>query len=247
MNKVELSKDIFVYENFLTPDECAAAIKVLDKQAQNEKVKWMPISFYESYSSVLPQDGDPELEEFGLPANFFSKVKDGIITTVADVAGIDKSKVVQIGYHTQKWEPGAYARAHSDNTEMDGSESPFERSRYASFLYLNDDFEGGELRFINQDISIKPKAGMLATFSGTFHNIHEVTMVKNKVRYTIGSFWDDREESEYPQEKRDLWSEQMKKIRAQQEEERSKWQELLKEGYKLDLENKKYKIGGPDE
>ena len=246
MKKIELSKDIFVYENFLTPEECIAAIKVLDKQAENEKVKWMPISFYESYSSVLPQDNDPELAEFGLSNDFFSVVKKRIIDTVAEVAGVESNEIVQIGYHTQKWEPGAYARPHSDNTEMDGAESPFERSRYASFLYLNENFEGGELRFINQDISIKPKVGMLATFSGTFHNIHEVTIIKSGVRYTIGSFWDDREESKYSQEKRDLWAQQMKEIREKQEVERSEWQDLLKDGYKIDLNGNKYKFKETD-
>lgn len=241
-NKIELAEDIFLYENFLTPEQCAAVIKVLDKQAEGDKITWMPISFYESYSSVLPQDGDSEIEEFGLPADIFTQIKNGIIDSVAQVAKIDSSKVVQIGYHTQKWEPGAYARPHSDNTEMDGSESPFERSRYASFLYLNDDFEGGLLRFTNQDISVKPKVGLLATFSGSFHNLHEVTMITKGIRYTIGSFWDDREESDYPQEVRDKWAEQMKEIRAGQEIERQEWQNLLKDGYKLDLDGKPYKI-----
>lgn len=247
MNKIKLAKDIFVYENFLTPEECSAAINVLNKQKESNKIEWMPISFYESYSSVLPQDGDPELKEFGLPDNFFSEIKKRIIDTVAEVSNNPSEKIVQIGYHTQKWEPGAYARPHSDNTDMDGGESPFERSRYASFLYLNDDFEGGELRFIKQDISIKPKVGMLATFSGSFHNIHEVTIVKSGVRYTIGSFWDDKEESDYPEETRIKWAEQMKEIREHQEIQRSEWQDLLKKGYKIDLNNNKYKFGDNNE
>jgi hypothetical protein len=35
----------------------------------------------------------------------------------------------------------------------------------------------------------------------------------------------------------------MRETRAKQEIERAEWQELLKEGYKLDINNNKYKVG----
>lgn len=242
MNLIKHADNIFIYEDFLSPEESAAAIKVLDKQAANGKLEWMPISFYESYSSVTPQDGDPEIEEFNLPSTFFSDVKSKIIDCVAEVAKKDRTNIFQIGYHTQKWEPGAYARLHSDNTDEKGNTGPFARSRYAAFLYLNDDFEGGLLHFPSQNLTIKPKVGMLAAFDGGFENMHEVTVITKGVRYTLGSFWDDRDESDYPQEVRDAWADEMKKIREAQEVERAEWQNLLKEGYKLDLEGKKYKF-----
>lgn len=242
MNLIKYTDNIFVYEDLLSEDDCAAAIKVLNRQAENGKLSWMPISFYESYSSVTPKDGDPEIEEFGLPSTFFSDIRNKIIDAVAEVAQKDRSSIFQIGYHTQKWEPGAYARIHSDNTDEKGNSGPFARSRYAAFLYLNDDFEGGLLNFPSQNITIQPKIGMLAAFDGGFENMHEVTMITKGVRYTLGSFWDDRDESDYPQETRNAWAEEMKRIREAQEVMRSEWQDLLKEGYKLDLNGNKYKI-----
>jgi hypothetical protein len=130
---------------------------------------------------------------------------------------------------------------HSDNTDEKGNSGAFTRSRYAGFLYLNDDFEGGLLRFPSQDLEIQPKTGMLAVFDGGFNNMHEVSLVTSGVRYTIGSFWDDREESDYPQELRDEWAAEMKATRAKQEIERAEWQDLLKQGWKLDKEGNKYK------
>jgi len=62
-NKVRLNKELVVYETFLTPEECSKIIAVLDKSEKNGSMAWMPISFYESYSSVLPQDGDKEIIE----------------------------------------------------------------------------------------------------------------------------------------------------------------------------------------
>jgi len=242
-NKKRITDDIVVYENFLTQEESAKIIKVLDRVAENGTITWMPISFYESYSSVLPQDGDAEISEEGLPEDIFSQIKAGIIKAVASVHDLDPSTVVQIGYHTQKWEPGAFARIHSDNTDEHGNSGPFARSRYAAFLYLNDDFVGGTLRFPKQDVELAPKVGMLAAFDGGFNNMHEVSLIESGVRYTIGSFWDDREEDAYPQEVRDAWAEEMKKIRDQQALEKEEWQNLLKDGYKIDPDGNKYKLG----
>jgi len=245
-NMNRLTDDIVIYENFISPEECSKIIKLLDKVAEKGTMTWMPISFYESYSSVLPQDDDPEIEEEGLPGNIFSSIKDGFIQAVASVHSIDPKTVVQIGYHTQKWEPGAYARIHSDNTDEHGNTGPFARSRYAAFLYLNDDFSGGLLKFPKQNIEISPKVGMLAAFDGGFNNMHEVTLIESGIRYTIGSFWDDREEDAYPQEVRDAWADEMKQIREKQEIERKEWQDLLKDGYKIDMDGNKYRVGQDD-
>lgn len=242
MNKKRLSKDILVFENFLTNEECLAVINTLEDQVVSEKLSWTPITFYESYSSILPKDNDEELEKNGLPTTFFSDLQNKIIDAVAEVHEKSSESIHKIGFHAQKWEPGAYAKEHSDNTDLDGNTGPFERSRYAAFLYLNDDFEGGTLKFNKQGHEIIPKTGTLAAFAGGFENTHEVTMITQGVRYTLGSFWDDRDESAYGEEKIKAWAEEMKKIREDQEEIKSKWQDILKEGYKLDPDGNKYKV-----
>jgi hypothetical protein len=241
-NKKRITKDIVVYENFIDAETSAKLVKILDKHAELGTISWMPISFYESYSSVLPQDNDEHVVSEGLPSDIFSQIKNGIIDAVASVHDLDPKIISQIGYHTQKWEPGAYARKHSDNTDEHGHSGAFTRSRYAAFLYLNDNFDGGLLQFSDQDITIQPKVGMLAAFDGGFNNMHEVTLITRGVRYTIGSFWDNREEDAYPQEVRDAWAEEMKETRAKQEIERAEWQELLKQGWKLDADGNKYRI-----
>jgi hypothetical protein len=241
-NKNRLTKDIVVYENFVDEETCQKMIQALDAQADNGKISWMPISFYESYSSVLPQDNDQELADAGLSPTIFSDIEKTMPEAIASVHDLDPKIISKIGYHTQKWEPGAYARIHSDNTDAEGKSGAFTRSRYAGFLYLNDNFEGGLLKFPGQDIEIKPQVGMLAVFDGGFNNMHEVSLIESGVRYTIGSFWDDREESAYPEELRAQWKEEMQKIRDMQKIEKEQWQEILKEGYKIDKDGNKYKI-----
>ena len=237
-----LTEDILTIEDFITEEESRLVINVLEEQAENGSITWTPISFYESYSAVLPQDGDPELEKYGLKHNFFSDLENRFKEAVASIHGKDVESISKIGYHTQKWEPGAYARPHSDNTNIDGGPSPFERSRYAAFLYLNEDFDGGILKFVKQRIELKPKAGLLAAFAGGFDNIHEVTLIKKGTRYTIGSFWDDRKEEDYPEELRNKWAEEMKEIRSNQEKEKAEWIEVIKEGYRISESGEKYKV-----
>jgi hypothetical protein len=241
MNTIRHTPDIVSYENFLTTQECKTIIDILNEAVKRNTIEWMPISFYESYSSVLIKDNDPLLEEFGLSSTYFSDLEIKMRNCVAEVHGLNPDTVVKIGFHTQKWEPGAYARIHSDNTDEQGHTGPFARSKYAAFVYLNDDFEGGQLHFPKQELTITPKVGLCAAFDGGFNNMHEVTLITKGIRWTLGSFWDDREEDAYPQEVRDAWAEEMKKIREAQVIEKAEWQELLKEGYKLDKQGNKYR------
>ena len=200
----------------------------------------MPISFYESYSSVLPQDNDQEVIDAGLSPTIFSDIEKMMPEAIASVHGLDPKIISKIGYHTQKWEPGAYARIHSDNTDAEGNSGAFTRSRYAGFLYLNDNFEGGLLKFPDQNIEIKPQVGMLAVFDGGFNNMHEVTLITSGVRYTIGSFWDDREEDAYPQEVRDAWALELAEVRAYQKQEAAEWEAIRQEGLRITSSGEKY-------
>jgi len=241
-NKKRITKDIVVYENFLDAETSAKVVKALDKHAESGSISWMPISFYESYSSILPLDNDEEVISLGLSPTIFSDIEKAISVAIASVHDLDPKTICKIGYHTQKWEPGAWAKKHSDNTDDEGNSGAFTRSRYAGFLYLNDNFEGGVLGFPDQSIEIKPQVGMLAVFDGGFNNMHEVSLITKGVRYTIGSFWDDREEAAYSQETRDIWAAEMKQVREKQKLEKEEWKEHIKEGYRIDIYGNKYKL-----
>ncbi len=57
---------------------------------------------------------------------------------------------------------------------------------YASIIYLNDDYEGGELSYINLNIVTKPPAGSLMIFKTGSKYLHEVKMVSgDKTRYCL--------------------------------------------------------------
>jgi len=228
-NNNRLREDICVFENFLTPEECESILKYWEHSVEKGTLPWEGISFYESYASNLPDDDD--VERFGLPRDFFVNLEQKI----KEATEITRGKGVKpVSYHAQKWTTGAFAGYHSDNSPLEDPEyNAFERSKWAAFLYLNDNFEGGELRFRDHNITIKPKAGMLAAFAGGHHNIHEVQIITSGERYTIGSFWDN-EESEYSEETKARWEEEISSARIRQAEDQKLWQENKAAGIMMD-------------
>ena len=233
MNKTMPLEDFILIEDFITKEESEKTINLLNKLKEVRPDFWKPISFYESYSSGYPEDNDPILAEFGLPNDWFSDLYKRFRNVVAEVAGVPEPKLSKISFHSQKWEPGAFAPLHSDNSSNEGVMGAFTRSRYAAFLYLNDDFEGGELSFPEHNLEFTPKTGMLAAFHGGHKNMHEVKVIKKSNRYTIGSFFDDREESDYDQETRDAWAKELADVRAMQAVQAVEWSGIREEGKRL--------------
>ena len=81
--------------------------------------------------------------------------------------------------HLMVWNVGHKMRPHSDY----GGQNEFPNRDYASIIYLNDDYEGGDLvipkiKFVN-----KPKKGQLVTFAGG-KLLHGVTKITKGKRYT---------------------------------------------------------------
>lgn len=89
------------------------------------------------------------------------------------------------------YHPGGHYKPHIDGEALfnDGSgqlrwKRNVERD-ISMVIYLNDNFEGGEIVFPHQAISIKPRKGMMVAFPSTHHFLHGVNPVTNGVRYAI--------------------------------------------------------------
>lgn len=87
------------------------------------------------------------------------------------------------------WQAGIHMPPHADNANPDGSPHGMAWRNFSSIVYLNDDYEGGELYFTALDRTLKPKAGMLVAFTGGFHHEHAVLAVQGNDRYTMPGFY----------------------------------------------------------
>lgn len=89
------------------------------------------------------------------------------------------------GFNLLKYKGGQEYTAHYDGSTSSGrSISPI--------LYLNDDYEGGELEFVNFNLKIKPKAGTLYLFPSNYPYRHIAHPVTNGTKYAIVTWLHDR-------------------------------------------------------
>ncbi|HEY0962329.1 MAG TPA: 2OG-Fe(II) oxygenase [Pseudomonadales bacterium] len=87
------------------------------------------------------------------------------------------------------WREGLHMPAHADNANPDGSPHGMPWRSFSSIVYLNDDYDGGELYFTALDAYIKPTAGMLVAFTAGFHHEHAVLNVAKGERLTMPAFY----------------------------------------------------------
>jgi len=88
--------------------------------------------------------------------------------------------------------------AHNDSEDFVNGKLKQVCDRDVTILvYLNDDYEGGELEFKNFGVSLKPKARTLIAFPSYIEYTHQVHPVTSGERYTIVS-WIKTEHTIYP-------------------------------------------------
>lgn len=123
----------------------------------------------------------------------------------------DDSKIILMtDTAVKKYMPGTFMGSHFDQQEGD------RRLRYSLVMYLNDDYEGGELSFnikdgvitstdysaaedfkdpINKNrimFHIKPEAGSVIIFPSVAPYSHTAHLIKSGYKYMVPSFWLNR-------------------------------------------------------
>jgi prolyl 4-hydroxylase len=55
----------------------------------------------------------------------------------------------------------------------------------SAIYYLNEEFDGGEIVFERQQLTVKPRRGLLLAFPSDAEHVHEVLPVRSGVRFTM--------------------------------------------------------------
>lgn len=88
-----------------------------------------------------------------------------------------------------RWLPGdELDPPHADNCEPDGSPNISPYRSHGAIIYLNEDFDGGQLFYPNFKLFIKPSRGMLAIHGADLKFMHGVKKVLHNRRHTIITF-----------------------------------------------------------
>jgi hypothetical protein len=150
-------------------------------------------------------------ERYGLSTKYYKDLADKIKPYISSRFNVDTLRPEQ--YLINRWRVGREQTPHLDyfyeeepghdyeklaknnipKSFLDTFGKMFQTKHYSSLIYLNENYEGGELYFPEHNFSIKPEAGTLICFKGDEHTLHGVKKVQSGIRYTVSLFWEDVE------------------------------------------------------
>jgi hypothetical protein len=214
MEKVIHKHDVVEFKNFLTAEECQKLIDYFNSSIES----WQETCFYASYvmDPLAPLSTNPNSE---IDRSYFDSLRLSL-KELAETCSPEKLRNLSLSAH--KWTPGAFASDHSDNSDMDGTPNAWQDNKFVTIIYLNRDYEGGNLTFDAHGISIAPDQGTMIAFDPGFTNLHGVTEVLSGIRYTMLSSW-DYESANYTEEDLKRIKEEKERLKPEQEKQRDEW------------------------
>lgn len=173
MSLVELVPGkLWEYENFLSTKEINVLIEAATAATEED---WYGLNRHESHW----YDGR-SLVIHHLPA-FYDTTRN-IVSRLRELF-TGQTTDIEIGTIVRNSE---LVRAATSNFHKDNFPEENADCKYGILLYLNDDFDGGELCYPDLGVEYKPKPGALIVhYAG---NLHGVASVSNGTRYSMASF-----------------------------------------------------------
>lgn len=214
MEKIVYKDNIVEYLNFLSEKECNDLVEYYVSGEDG----WQKTCFYNSavMDPIHPFRKNPESL---INDNFFRDLKGRLHKKAEEVAGL---KLKNLSMSAHKWEVGAYAADHSDNTDLDGTPNAWQDNKFVTIIYLNDSYEGGHLTFANHNLDIAPQKGSLIAFDPGFDNLHGVSEITSGTRYTMLLSW-DHDNRVYSQEEIDFMQNQKNLEKEIQDRQKEEW------------------------
>jgi hypothetical protein len=190
----EVTEEIFWIKNFLTKDELSFVLETIDKASQSDwEVEYMGNlknfcmkKFGRDDVDNLVAEGKFEITQNWVDKNLsiqHHKEYKVFYDRMSKIITDSDPLLILSGLATiQRMQPGVELKAHTDQ-RTDPS------IRYATIIYINDEYVDGELFFPNLDISLRPKPGDLLFFPGDEKHEHGVRHVgQGPIRYVIVGF-----------------------------------------------------------
>jgi len=204
MDKKILHDKIYYYENVMPNfDDFNKALEHYNNWEEWTACGDVPY-LYGEQKSIIPNKSD-EYKSY-----VYNAIKDAFYNVSKDYAeslgDYDEPKLFPT-YKIKKYMTGASMGAHYDQSFGDTS------LRYSFVMYLNDDYEGGEISFkivdyfepserpdvdpdyneairLKQiDVGIKPKANSIVIFPSSAPYFHTAHIIKSNVKYMIPGHW----------------------------------------------------------
>jgi predicted 2-oxoglutarate/Fe(II)-dependent dioxygenase YbiX len=179
-----LGEDFIYVPDFLTADECATLLAAADQLADRQAVEnvaldyWRGrILFHHDVAAALPQAGA-----------IMYRARAAAIERIARHYAVS-APIYADTVQLVRWPEGMHMPPHCDKENADGKPHSSPHRNFASIVYLNDDYEGGEFYLTARNIVIKPRAGALVAFTSGWHHEHAVLTIRRGTRITMPAFY----------------------------------------------------------
>ena len=178
------AQDFIIIPDFLTSKECDRLTAMFDRLHGMVKHRRIGIDFWEGRIVYMGDVAEHDAPAATIMGNFQKRAT----AMLGEFYALTRplwTDTVQLNI----WEQGSCLPPHTDNSNPDGSAHSTPWRDFSSIVYLNDDYEGGELYFTAQDRVLKPRRGMLVAFSAGYHHEHGVLKVTRGRRITMPAFY----------------------------------------------------------
>lgn len=89
------------------------------------------------------------------------------------------------GFNLLRYEAGEHFGSHYDS-------HPSIKRSVSALIYLNDDYDGGDLEFVHFNLKIKPKAGSVILFPSNYPYRHIAHPVNSGTKYSVATWYHER-------------------------------------------------------
>jgi hypothetical protein len=204
MQYQELALGVVYYKNIIKdPNELINKIESLEekrslqKDYRSQSVKpWQSWDYDHGnkektifcWQKFLPKPEDIDIndyfykEQYEISSQLFNGLEDGLKHYFSLYPYAEKNiKSREKTMHLLRYDKTGHLPAHQDQGIS---------TRVLSvLLYLNDDYEGGEIEFRHSGLKFKPEAGSVLFFPSNFLYVHEVYPVTRGPRYALPNWY----------------------------------------------------------
>lgn len=188
---INLDYGIHLYRNAIKQDECSKIIQDLEDEMSLgiPGIEWSgaKVNDQEDHSYVRncvdlrfkKKDLGKTLPENQTLFDIHTKIENALDQCLIHYGRLWNLHIdYKEAFNFVKYNPGKYFKVHSDH-------GPYYTCTISAVIYLNDNFEGGELEFVRQGVVIKPQAGDIVLFPSNFVYEHASLEVKSGTKYSV--------------------------------------------------------------
>lgn len=162
---------VYLVKDVYTAAECRALIERIERERPRLTTDGTPRGTVRHNSRVVTFDN-------ALAEDLYSRISSHLPAKLVEMSPVGANECIRF----YRYGPGDFFKPHQDTDHMRNVD---EKSLLSIVVYLNDEFEGGELIFHGRNEVVKPAPGLAAIFGHRL--VHESAGIRSGTKYAFRS------------------------------------------------------------